>query len=368
MVVSQPLGTRSSLETGTFVPPPELAEAYETTREVVARTEYDALRVGGYAEFTRRLGIGIGRDWQHSRVRYAILTGELTDKRFESWRVSDTDVIALHAPFGRTLEATMLSAELVRRLAVAAGVRDKEDRTLPLVMLSAPTGNAGIRLCARSLDQVKQGDMGPIARVNLGLLKRLFDRLDTLILSGCSYGGTIAVAAARVAKEVRININVTSLITGSPGNIILDRPHGDLFSSFTQEGRCEDVYTLNRPGVFGAVPTGNGPAFWRGLARQTRISLALMSGLAVGSFGDDLIQAHKVHVGLSTKVGLATNDLVVPQRGIDPLIARVSHEAPNADVEWKLFPGRHRWPDNPFDLGALAFYALQQDAAIRSAS
>ena len=144
-------------------------------------------------------------------AKLAILRGENPEE------YSDTDALVMFNPFGNAATPNMLvRAEFVREVAQAADVRDEQGKFKPVIMLASPGVNgSSLSLDKEGRNQIKNGDLGPVAREMLqAVTERDFGRIALL---GFSQGADMALAGARTAYGT--NLDTHALAIGDPAGV-----------------------------------------------------------------------------------------------------------------------------------------------------
>lgn len=141
-------------------------------------------------------------------VAYAVLTGD------NPAEYSTTDALVLFNPYANAVSPnTLVKAEFIREVAKQADVRDAEGKLKPVIMLASP-GIAGsdLRLSQAEFEEVRGGELGPVARE---LLRAVSERnIGRATLLGFSQGADVALAGARSAYSA--NLDAEAVAVGDP--------------------------------------------------------------------------------------------------------------------------------------------------------
>ncbi|HSE29783.1 MAG TPA: hypothetical protein VLA77_04330 [Candidatus Saccharimonadales bacterium] len=261
-----------------FEPSPEVVKAVDG---IVNQMEAEARAAGkepnGKYRYIERLSRGIDRN-PRTGVKYALFTDP--DRQEVN---SDTEAILVPGPFATDLKTMVLIGEMTRRIAKFADCRDRFGRVLPVIMFSAPVADAGVRLNSSQVRQVKMGNFRPIAEKYLETTEEFIPGLEKVHIMGVSFGGGMVPVLANLAVES--GKQVGGLIMGVPGNMKQGRGIIDLTQCFASEGAAMSPYLNNhRQGVFRKTEVAGVGA----MIRQASNNLALLQGLAAGSFFEDL--------------------------------------------------------------------------------
>ncbi|HWZ65658.1 MAG TPA: hypothetical protein VNX65_02550 [Patescibacteria group bacterium] len=334
---------------------PDLSGPYGVACETAERIEYIARRTG-YQNFIGKLNNSVGID-KKTGIRYAALAGEAPSE------VSREEALVMVTPFSRTLEDTMVTAAYMQMLANEVGMTDQHGLNLPFYLFGSPMGEAGVNLSPTDRRQVAKGDMSPIARNNLELLRRLLPNVGRVALLGFSYGGAMVAATGCFAPN--IDLIVSSMTIGAPGNAV-QQPSSTLLRSFIKEREHTGPYKEDRQAVFQAAePVRSGSETLRGVLGQSRTNFVILRSLAAGRLNADIIGAHEKVSGLITGVNYGTEDLITYGFNSSELVDQL----PGSNLEVLPFEGeRHGYGHSPHRLGTFVTRNLFIDATQRRKS
>jgi len=282
-----------------FEPSPEVVDFVDS---IIYGIEVEA-RTIGVKTYMRRLNDSICYD-SETAVKFALFA----DKTEVN---SDTEAILVPGPFGTKLETMVVIGEMIRQIGKGMDMRDESGRSIPVVMYSAPVGDAGVKLDRAQKLQIEAGDFTPIGKKYLQTTRKFMPDLQKVSIMGVSFGGSMVPVLANVAAQS--NVSVERLIVGVPGNMAKERSVGNLAISFASEGAAMAPYLRRRQGVFARPPV----AGFGAIARQASTNLTLIQGLAVGNFFNSYLQFTSRQPDVPAYMFFTDGDQVAPTKAAE---------------------------------------------------
>ncbi len=279
-------------------------------------------------------------------LAYGFLTGN------NRQAASRTDLCVLLPPYGQALSSLLMASETIRQSLSKLGLRGRDGREVPFLVIGGPVGDSKPNFSREEWQAIGFGDFSAYGRALFDrLLPRVMPDLETLYLK--TYSGSAPMGLGAAALAGKYGVSPASIVIGSPGNTVANRPLHNLFLSFCREVVAARGYTDDNPDV-AAMLTPSELKYWQGILRQPVANLNVFFGLAKGAFRHQLIDLIRAQPGTTVTTGTAEDDLITP--GIIPSVRYAKTQLPNLNGQVQVLirqGDRHGWGLNLGNLATL---------------
>ncbi len=276
-------------------------------------------------------------------IVYAVLDGNTPGE------YSITDALVIFNTFAAGATPIALAkAEIIRRVAKEAGIRDAEGKLKPVIMLANPNiiNGSKFALSKEEKKEVKAGDLGSIASELLRAVEQ--KDIGKIAIFGFSNGADLGLAASRKAYSRNLDIHSTSV--GDPASTEargLPRLVKDFMGagnkSLKEEMNQSDVVLVDK-----AFGTGTIDFARFGASNFIPQNVRLALGMGKNTFEtrvQEILDDGKVEEGLV--IGYGDSSKIAKPENIEPAMQRL-YEAngSNAFMSIRFSDSKHTFGDN----------------------